>query len=271
MAAADPNPAVAADDDARPGKKRVYVNQSDVPRFTLDQALAVPEAISRQYAKQPTKPLDLAIALDQKPNSGQFRTLCGAAQAYGLTDGGPRVQAIALTGLGRRAVAPTLDGDDLVARRQAVLQPRVVREFLTRYDDHPLPKPNIAYNVLEELGVPPEVAQRTFDFIVDSARSVGMLRDLKGDVYVDLDPRDQPTGPEAPAEVLKPESESDQLVRELRTGRVRRARERRQAGARQSDGRHALLRGSRDPRGLGDARAGRFGQRAPDAQPQCPH
>ena len=196
------------------GKKRVYVNQGDVPRHTLDEALVVPETISRQYAKKPTKPLDVAVALELKPNSSQFRTLCGAALAYGMTDGGPTVDAIGLTDLGKRIVAPTKEGDDVAAKRQALMQPRVMREFLTRYNGSPLPSQRIGQNVLEELGVPPEVTERTFNFIVDSAASVGMLREIKGDRYVDLEPSevaqvsvpladDQPEPPEL-EEVVDP-------------------------------------------------------------------
>jgi hypothetical protein len=187
-ASAQPTP--ESDGPSRGNAKRVAVSQQDVPRHTLEQALVIPETISREYAKQPTKPLDIAIALNQKPKSGHFRYLCGAAQAYGLTDGGPRVQKIGLTDLGRRIVAPTREGDDISAKREALMQPRVVREFLTRYDGSPLPSTRIALNVLEELGVPADATQRTLDFIIDSARSIGLLRDLKGDLYVDLAPVD---------------------------------------------------------------------------------
>jgi len=110
-----------------------------------------------------------------------------------LTDGGPNVDKIGLTDLGKRVVAPTQEGEDIRAKRQAVMQPRVPREFLTRYDGSPLPSRRIGLNVLEELGVPPEAAERTFDFIVESARGVGMLRELKGDLYVTLDPTDSVT------------------------------------------------------------------------------
>jgi hypothetical protein len=178
------------DEPPKQGKKRAYVSQEDVPRYTLEQALAIPEVISREYGKRPTRPLDIALALNQKPASGHFRYLCGAAQAYGLTDGGPRVERIGLTDLGRRIVSPTKEGDDMAAKRQAVVQPRVVREFLTRYDGSPMPSARIGCNVLEELGVPPDATERTYGFIAETARNVGMLRELKGDLYVDLNPAD---------------------------------------------------------------------------------
>lgn len=75
--------------------KKVYLSQSDVPRYSLDDALRIVSAISDQYGKQPTSPLDIAVALEMKPSSGSFRYLCGAALAYGVTDAGPRAPLIA--------------------------------------------------------------------------------------------------------------------------------------------------------------------------------
>src|SRR4051812_22337717 len=99
--------ATSANPQSDDNNKRNYISQTDVPRHTLDEAIVIPQTIAREYAKQPTRPLDLAIALGHKPSSGSFRQLCGAALAYGLTDGGPRVERIGLTDLGKRAVAPT--------------------------------------------------------------------------------------------------------------------------------------------------------------------
>lgn len=39
-----------------------------------------------------------------------------------------------MTDLGRRIVAPTVEGDDIAATREALMRQRVVREFLERYD-----------------------------------------------------------------------------------------------------------------------------------------
>src|SRR5689334_6105696 len=97
---------------------RKNISQSDVPAYSLDQALRVPQAIADNFGKQPTKPLRVAQALNMSPTSSGFRMLCGAAIAYGLTDGGYNSEQIAITPLGRRIVAPTREGDDLSARRE---------------------------------------------------------------------------------------------------------------------------------------------------------
>lgn len=176
-------------------QKRGRVSQSDVPRHTLAEALRIVQVLNDQFAKRPTKPYYVADALGISPNSSRFRTLTGAGVAYGLTTGAYNASEIGLTDLGRRAVAPTQEGDDLNAQREALMRPRVIREFLTRYSDHPVPDERIARNVLEEMGVAHDATERTLGFIVQSAREVGLLRNVQGREWVDLQatPTEGPT------------------------------------------------------------------------------
>lgn len=170
---------------AKPKRSRPLV-QTDVPSVSLQQALRVPAALRDAYAKQPATPLQVATALDMSPTSGPFRTLTGAAAAYGLTEGAAQAERIGLTELGKRAVAPTVEGDDAAARAEAVLKPRVLREFLEKYNQNKIPKQAIAQNVLEEMGVPAEVAERAYNAIVENGRAVGFVYGHKGSDYVDL-------------------------------------------------------------------------------------
>src|SRR5438105_2186337 len=91
--------------------RRNYISQADIPAFSLQHAMKVPQAIADNYGKNPTKPLRVAQALELSPGSSRFRMLCGAAIAYGLTDGGYNSEAITITPLGRRIVAPIKEGD----------------------------------------------------------------------------------------------------------------------------------------------------------------
>lgn len=168
-------------------KSRSRIMQSDVPSISLDKALRVPKAIADNYASNPTKPLSVAAALEMQPTSGPFRTLCGASIAYGLTTGGYNAAAIEITDLGKRIVAPTVEGDDDVAMKESALRPKVIGEFLRKYEGNPLPKSNIAQNVLVEMGVPMDRAEDVFGLIQESARAVGFFREINGRVYVDLD------------------------------------------------------------------------------------
>lgn len=168
-------------------KRRRYVPQTDVPKHAMEDALRVARAISDNYGKQPTAPVDVAAAMGMAPTSGPFRSLAGASLAYGFTEGGPNASEIAMTSLGRRAVAPTEEGDDFRARREAIMRPRVMREFLDKYNGSRLPKPEIASNVLEQMGVDGPATDETFALIVKSADDVGFLRDINGINYVSLD------------------------------------------------------------------------------------
>ncbi len=168
-------------------KTRTRVSQSDVPSFSLEQALRVATAISDEHAGGPVTPLQLAAAMMMQPTTGSFRQLCGASIAYGITDGGYNASQITLTEIGRRIMMPTVEGDDLVAKREAVLRPRVIDEFLAKYNHSGLPRTEIAYNVLIELGVPKNRTEDTYHLILDNAHHVGLITKINDKLYVDLE------------------------------------------------------------------------------------
>lgn len=167
--------------------KRVRVSQGDVPAYPLDEALRVASAIAENYASSPTKPLDVAVALNMSPTSSHFKMLTGAAIAYGLTSGGYNASEISLTPLAKRILSPLEEGDDHTAKREALLSPSVICDFLTKYDNSPFPANQIAQNVLESMGVPKERLGKTLTLIVDSANSLGLFSEIKGKKYVNLD------------------------------------------------------------------------------------
>jgi CAP12/Pycsar effector protein, TIR domain len=173
-------------------KKRARLSQSDVPAFTLADTMRIPEALRDDWAKKSATPLDLAASLGVTPMSSQFRMLSGAAVAYGLTEGAAQSSTITLTDLGRRCVAPTSEGDDLAAMREAVLKPRVIREFLEKYDGNAVPQKPIALNVIETLNVPAEVCERAYEMILNNAEPLGLFLDIKGKKFVKLDARPTP-------------------------------------------------------------------------------
>jgi hypothetical protein len=177
-------PTSAAPEEVR--RQRARLSQEDVPGYSLEQAIRVPKAIGDSYAYRPTRPMNVAGAMSMTPSSGPFRGLAGAAIAYGLTTGGPNAPEIGITPLGLRVVRPTTDGDDLAAKREALLRPKVVGEFLRQYDGAPLPTDPIAKNVLLEKGVPAERLEDVLTLILEGAEAVGFLRDFGGRNYVDL-------------------------------------------------------------------------------------
>lgn len=179
----------AAETGKAKAKRAAPLSQSDVPAYTLTDALRVPETLRDEFAKQATSPLELAVALDMSPSGSHYKMLTGAATAYGLTEGAAQAASISLTELGRRAVSPTEEGDDLQAYREAVLKPRVIREFLEKYNGASLPtNRQVALNVIEQMGVPSQSTERAYDMIVSNAEDLGLLIEHKGKKYVRLEP-----------------------------------------------------------------------------------
>ena len=112
--------------------------------------------------------------------------LTGASIAYGLTKGGWNATSISIEPLGMRIVKITEEGDDLLAKREALLKPRVIRLFLEKYNGAAIPKDLIAQNVLMDMGVPKDKTADVLKMIVDGANSVGFIQGIKDKKYVDL-------------------------------------------------------------------------------------
>jgi predicted nucleotide-binding protein len=161
--------------------RKTTVFQTDIPSFTLEEALRVPGTIVENYGSKPASPLDVAAGLNTQPTSGIFRMLIGASAAYGLTTGSYNSQNIQLTELGKRAV-----NNDIAARKEAVLRPRILREFLQKYDTSKLPKESLVEGILAGMGVPRDSAKKSFGLIMNNANFVGFLRDIAGSKYVEL-------------------------------------------------------------------------------------
>lgn len=162
------------------------VSQSDVPANTLTKAIRIPSAIYDNYAGDPVSPLQLAQALNMSPTSGPFKSLTGSSIAYGLTEGGYNAKEIKLTDLGLRIVRPTEEGEDQIARVTALLKPRVINEFLNKYDRKQLPRNDIAINVLDQMGVPRDRAEKAYEMIIESAESLNLITIIKDKKYVGL-------------------------------------------------------------------------------------
>lgn len=167
-------------------KKIVRISQSQVPAFSIEKAMRVPKAIAEEYAGKGATPFQVAKALELPPSGRQFEGLCGAALAYGLTTAGPNAPVIELSELGKRATRPLKEDDDLAAKREAFLLPKIIGEFFTRYDSSPLPRGDIALNVLADMGVAQERTKSVYELIVEGATALGFIEDIKGKKYVNL-------------------------------------------------------------------------------------
>ena len=166
-----------------PRKNKKRLNQSDVPAYSLEHAMRVPIAVLENYAGEPTKPIDVAAAMDLVPTSSQFRMLTGSAIAYGLTEGGAQSQQIVLTDLANKILQPLEEGIDLKNKQESLLKPRIIGEFLTKYNGSPIPKDQIAQNVLISMGVPNDRASDVLALILEGAEGLGLITEIKGKKY----------------------------------------------------------------------------------------
>ena len=120
--------------DAKRSEKRAYFKQTDFPQHNLQQAQKIASALVDNFAGKDAPPPDVAIALGISPTSSAWNPLTGSSVAYGLTDGASNADVVKLTALGRQLVAPEEEGADVVARRQAIVKPRISKEFFERYN-----------------------------------------------------------------------------------------------------------------------------------------
>lgn len=182
---------------------RTYLSQEDIPAYDLDEALLVAKALLQEYGGDPAAPLDVAAAMDLTPTSGKFRMLCGSSIAYGLTTGGYNASQISPTNLARQIISPQEEGADLAGKREAIMKPRILREFLSKYSGSPLPREDIGLNVLKSLNVPADRVQQVWEMVLRSADSVGFLQTIKDRKYVNLGgikPSELPATPTADEE-----------------------------------------------------------------------
>jgi predicted nucleotide-binding protein len=167
--------------------KRVYFKQSDFPQATLQQAQRIASALVDNFAGDSGSPPDVALALGISPTSSGWPTLAGASIAYGLSDGGVNASVMKLTSLGRRLVAPEAEGEDLTARREAILKPRILREFFEKYRRAKLPNEQIAANVLKSLGLPEDRAANALEVIKANGTYAGIIRETPTGPFINLD------------------------------------------------------------------------------------
>ena len=180
-----------------PKPKRTYVSQALLPKRSLRDAMLISQAINDQFGGGATAPHQVALALDISPTSSAWRDLTGSAVAYGLTEGASNSNTISLTDLGRRCVAPTEEGDDVRARAEASLRPKVLKDFFAKYNKAKFPSDVIARNVLvQNLDVPQDKADEIFEIIKDNGTYVGIIHQTKTGPYVAIEqPEPAPTSP----------------------------------------------------------------------------
>jgi len=192
-------------------EKRAYFKQADFPQTTLQQAQRIASEIDNNFAGDGGSPPDIALGLGISPTSSAWPVITGASVAYGLTVGGYNANTIKITQLGKKLVAPEKEGDDLAARREAILKPRIVREFFERYRRAKFPNDTIAANVLKSLKIPTDRVPSALEIIKENGRYAGIIRETPTGPFVNLESPGVP-GPTATPKLLENDPDEESAI-----------------------------------------------------------
>jgi predicted nucleotide-binding protein len=178
---------------------RNYFKQSDFPQTSLQQAQKIAAGIVDNFAGDGGSPPDIALGIGVSPTSSAWRSLAGASIAYGLTDGGINASRMTITALGKKLVAPEEEGADIAARREAIMKPRLLKEFFEKYRRAKFPNDVIAGNVLKSMGLPADYVANGIQIIKDNGKYAGVIRDTPTGPFVNLDSPGVPAPAATPA------------------------------------------------------------------------
>lgn len=159
----------------------------EFPKFPLEKALAIPNALSRNGG-QPLPPIDVATAIDRSPGSSAFRQITGSSNQYGLTGGSYKADRITLAELGQAAMSPKAPEERAQALVHAALRPRLFRSVYDYYKGKKFPERQFLVNtVVRDFGVPAKQADVFVDVFVENMRFVGLIRETPGGDWLSKD------------------------------------------------------------------------------------
>jgi predicted nucleotide-binding protein len=96
-------------------------------------------------------------------------------------------------------VAPEAEGEDLAARREAILKPKLLREFFEKYRRAKFPSDVIAVNVLKAMTLPSERVATALEIIKENGRYAGIIRETPTGPFINLDSPGVPAPAATPA------------------------------------------------------------------------
>ncbi|HAL48425.1 MAG: hypothetical protein FI707_13720 [SAR202 cluster bacterium] len=157
--------------EKRPRRNRPF------PTFGLEDVLRIARTIHEINSGLPMDRELLADAMRTKTTSSGFRMRLNSSGKYGLTEGGYRSESIALTELGRTAVAPASSDEQRSAYRTAATNPEVFRRFFSMLGGKPLPEDPYARNILaRDMGVHPDLTGECLEILIANGRFVDLIR-----------------------------------------------------------------------------------------------
>jgi predicted nucleotide-binding protein len=165
---------------------------SDFPKFPLEEALAVPNALQRNGG-QPLTAIDMATAIGRSPGSSTLRMLAAASSAYGLSGGSYKTQFTLADG-GRAIIEPTSAAEEARGLVAAALQPPTYRKAYDYYKGKKFPEEQFFINTaVREFGVQQKQAAKFVEIFTANMRFVGLIKETPGGDWLAKDAIPQPT------------------------------------------------------------------------------
>ena len=163
-----------------PKKKRGRrpADEPTFPIYTLKKSLRIIEVMEKNYAGDPTDPIDIADLLSTTLNSSSFRNLLTSSHRYGLTIGSYKAEKIEMTPLGKSIIEFTSDEQKNQGLLEALLNPDLFKGFLQKYDRKEFPREAIIKNVLKnEFNIPNERLDVCTSVIIDNVNDFRIIHE----------------------------------------------------------------------------------------------
>jgi len=159
---------------------------ADFPKFSLEQTLAVPNALQRNGG-MPMTVIDVATAIDRSPGSSTTRQLGFASSAYGLTTGSYKTK-FTMDALGRSIVEPKSTEEKTASLVAAALHPASFKSVFEALKGKKLPEAQFFANTLvRDFDVDPKQSAAYVEIFIKNLRYVGLIKNTPGGEWISSD------------------------------------------------------------------------------------
>lgn len=184
----------------KPATKPPRALSRPFPNIPLKQAIRIPQGVTDAHGGKPMSRLLLAGALKLSPGSSQFRDLVASSAKFGLTNGNFTSETISLTDIGRGITRPQSEGERLEGLRTAFRSIPLFAQLIDHFNNSKLPNEEFLTATLERsFAVDPSWSKDAAKVFIETARFVGIVRDISGAPYVMADAGAPPTEEAPPA------------------------------------------------------------------------
>jgi hypothetical protein len=161
---------------------RKPASASPFPRTTIQDALALGEAIQIHASGQRVRRLTIFEKLDKSPDSGPSRMMVTNSGKYGITEGGYQAEFLELTELGQKATSPDSSPRERIDARfdLAIKSIPAFRHLYEANKSKRIPSPEVMRDSLAEPGVEEESRKECVDVFLENAKFLGLLRTIAG-------------------------------------------------------------------------------------------